>query len=234
MEQKQRFFIYDRREMGVLLLLGTLVALFAFTLGVHLGKRVGPKGAAEHGLEATTAATIGDKFPNRQELVEQGKGANQAAEESLNQALHEEVIRTGIKLDDHKQVRLPEKTRAEKAGVPEPEAVIAEPEHGETAAPAQHAAESHAVAPVSEAPAPELAAKFTLQIGSHPSAADAKVQLDDLEAKGLKPFQREALVKGRKWFRVFVGGFGTKEAAEKAGRGYVSRRVIQAFVVSKQ
>jgi cell division protein FtsN len=218
MEQKQRFFIYDRREMGVLLLLGTLVALFAFTLGVHLGKRVGPKGAAEPGQEATTAATIGDKFPNRQELVEQSKGANQAAEETLNQALHEEVIRTGIKLDDRKQVRLPENTRAQKAGLPEPEVAPVTEE----------------VASLTEAPAPELAAKFTLQIGSHPSATDAKVQLDDLEAKGLKPFQREAVVKGRKWYRVFVGGFSSKESAEKAGRMYVSSRVIQAFIISRQ
>ena len=40
MEQKQRFFIYDRKEMGVLLFLGVMVAIFAFTLGVHLGKKV--------------------------------------------------------------------------------------------------------------------------------------------------------------------------------------------------
>jgi cell division protein FtsN len=233
MEQKQRFFIYDRKEMGVLLLLGTLVALFAFTLGVHLGKRVGPKAAALPGQEPISASTLGDKFPNRQELVEQGRGANQAAEESLNQALHEEVVRTGIKLDDHKQVNLPEKTRAEKVGVAKPEAVEPLPIQRTVEPISEHGATVDHT-PADSAPAPELAAKFTLQIGSHPSLSDAKVQLDDLEAKGLKPFQREAVVKGRKWYRVFVGGFSNKEAAEKAGHRYVSQHVIQAFVISKQ
>jgi cell division protein FtsN len=228
--------------MGVLLLLGTLVALFAFTLGVHLGKRVGPKGMTAPGQEATSASTLGDKFPNRQELVEQGRGVTQAAEESLNQALHEEVVRTGIKLDDRKQVNLPEKTRAERAGVPKPDAVepaVQVPAQGEDHVESHgdtHASASVArnAAPAENAPAPELAGKFTLQIGSHPSLSDAKVQLDDLEAKGLKPFQREAEVKGRKWYRVFVGGYPTKEAAERAGRRYVSTHVIQAFVISRQ
>src|SRR6476620_4017053 len=112
-EQKQRFFIYDRKEMGVLLLLGVLVAVFAFTLGVHLGKRVEQKPSTPAPHEAPTEAvavpTVPDQLPNRQELTEQSKGAQQAADETLSQALHEEVARTGIKLDTPKQTQLPEK-----------------------------------------------------------------------------------------------------------------------------
>jgi cell division protein FtsN len=239
MEQKQRFFIYDRKEMGVLLLLGVMVAIFAFTLGVHLGKRVGPHGVAGGPADAETIPTVPDKIPNRQELTEQAKGAQQAADESLNQALHDEVARTGIKLDTPRQVELPDKPVAKNAGattgdrsaqevkpVAKTEAKHETPVKAETK-PAQ--AEADAVALHRPAPA----GKFTLQIGSYPVLDEARDQSDSLEALGMKPFMRPAEVKGKRWFRLYVGGFKTKDAAEKMGARYVSQHMVEAYIVSK-
>ena len=48
MERKKRLFIYEGKELTVLVILGSTVAAFAFTLGVHLGKRVSPKPAGGH------------------------------------------------------------------------------------------------------------------------------------------------------------------------------------------
>jgi DedD protein len=272
MEQKQRFFIYDRREVGVLLLLGTMVAIFAFTLGVHLGKRVGPKGLAPAIGETETVPTIADKAPERQQLTEQSKGAQQAADESANQALHDEVARTGIKIDSPRQLQLPTQPRSGNAGATTgspavneatPHAAAAPEAHGTTTAspphgqslpptspttpferravpvpPAEPAESAKAQAqpePVNVAiqrPAPHGA--YTLQIGSYPQMEEARDQSESLEALGLKPYMRPAEVKGKRWFRVYVGGFASQEAAEKVGARYVSQHMIEAYVVSKK
>ena len=77
-------------------------------------------------------------------------------------------------------------------------------------------------------------AKFTLQIGSYPSAAEAKSKMDALQAQGLRPYVRSAQVKGLGTrFRLFVGDFSSREDAEKAGKKYQSQRMIESFLVSR-
>ncbi|MCM2323985.1 MAG: SPOR domain-containing protein [Oligoflexia bacterium] len=225
MERKQRFFIYDRKEMGVLLLLGVMVAFFAFTLGVHLGKRVGPKGQNPSGFEASALPTVSDKLPNRQEIQDQTKNAQATVDESLSQALHDEVVRTGVKLDVPRQVQLPEKPRAKEAGATTPavEAPLSLPKAAEAKVEVLEAARR--VTP---------AGKFTLQIGSYPSLAEAKDQVDSMEALGLKPFLRAAEIKGKgKWYRVYLGGFVSKDEAEKAGQTHRAQHVIDSYILSK-
>lgn len=261
--QKQKFFIYDRKEMGVLLILGVMVAVFAFTLGVHLGKRVGGPVVAHAPGDAEAVPTVPDKIPNRQELNEQSKGAQQAADESLNQALHDEVARTGIKIDTARQVQLPDKPISKEGG-----ATTSNDAHGKehsavvAAAPpasASHASASHGTgvpAPSRSATEPSHpasaggassdvsdsvalhrsapAGKFTLQIGSYPALDEARDQADSLEALGLRPYMRQANVKGRDWFRLYVGGYESKEAAEKIGSRYVRQHMIDAYIVAKR
>lgn len=229
MEQKQRFFIYDRKEMGVLLLLGVMVAIFAFTLGVHLGKRVGPSSVAQGPGDAETVPTVPDKIPNRQELTEQAKGAQQAADESLNQALHDEVARTGIKLDTPRQLALPEKPVSKNAGAttetPPVQVKQEAPDEKPASAPEVDAVALHRTAPEGH---------FTLQIGSYPVLEEARDQADSLEALGLKPYMRPATVRGKQWYRLYVGGFNTKEAAEQVGARYVTQHMIEAYIVAKR
>lgn len=233
MEQKQRFFIYDRKEMGVLLLLGVMVAIFAFTLGVHLGKRVGPQAVAQGPGDAETVPTVPDKIPNRQELTEQAKGAQQAADESLNQALHDEVARTGIKMDTPRQLALPEKTVSKNAGATNP--------HPTEAAEVAEAAPAPAEKPIAHAEADAVAlhraapdGRYTLQIGSYPVLDEARDQADSLEALGLKPYMRPATVRGKQWYRLYIGGYKSLEAAEKTGARYVTQHMIEAYIVAKR
>jgi hypothetical protein len=54
-----------------------------------------------------------------------------------------------------------------------------------------------------------------------------------LRAHGLKPFVRSAQVKGLGTrFRLFVGGFDSREDAEKAGHAYQAQHVIHSYLVS--
>ena len=76
--------------------------------------------------------------------------------------------------------------------------------------------------------------KFTLQVGSHQAVEEAKQQISELESKGLKPFLRPAEIHGKgKWYRVYVGGYDSKHAAEEAGVKFRGDHLIDSFVISK-
>jgi cell division protein FtsN len=217
-EQKQRLFIYDRREMGVLVVLGVLVAAFAFTLGIHLGKKVGFKTVEAPPPNASSIDTAPDKVPNRQELNEQSKGVQQATDEALNQALHDEVGRTGIKLDSPRQLALPEGPRTGNAG----------------ATNAVRGGNAEAFESIAAVQRKAIAGKFCLQVGSYPELNPARDLVDALEALGLKPLLRAAEVKGRgRWFRVYLGGYESKEEADQAGTRYQTQHVVDSYVVTK-
>jgi len=234
-EKNQRLFIYDRKEMLVLLLLGVMVAFFAFTLGVHLGKKVvvrsGNGAAVTAGHEATGVATTGDATPGKQDFQDAMKGATPpVVDETVNQALHEEVERTGLRLEQGKQISLPSTTRSES----KPATVEHKAEH--KAEPSQHAPATRTEAKVEKTAAPVAHSKahhYALQIGSYPSEADARARMLTLSSKGLKPYVHSAEVKGAHWFRVFVGSYDSKDEAEKVGARMKGDHLIEDFVISR-
>lgn len=204
MEPKHRFFIYDRKEMIVLSLLGVFVALFAFTLGIHLGKRLIP---AHSGSGSAVEAVSGapDAIPGRQELVDASKDLQEQVDDSLSRSLHEEVVKTGIKLDQPRAVKLPENAKTTEAGATQ--------------------AVGDAVS---------MTGAYALQIGSFPSLDEARDRIRALEQKGLKPSLKIADLEGKGvWYRVVLSGFASKDAAEKAGQMHRNNKTIRSFVVIK-
>ncbi len=232
MGNRQRFYIYGRKEVGVLLLLGTVVAIFAFTLGVHLGKKVGLEGPGGPTTEAEPLGTTGDKTPGNQELAEQQKNVQEAAEETLNQSLHDEVAKRGVKLDVQRQIELPkESKKVPEATAEKPLDTAAEkPEH---VAPEETAGEhGHVAIPPAAETSSDEDGKFSIQVGSFPSAGEANAQAELLRNKGLQPFTREVTVpKIGVRYRLFVGKFKTKPAAESAAQKYKEQGTIQSFVI---
>lgn len=222
MEQKQRFFIYDRKEIIVLVFLGLTVALFAFTLGVHLGKKVGHRTAQESAPSTRLAETGKDELPGRTELVDQMKHTEEAADTALNLQAHEEVARTGIKLDQPKQVALPEKPKSQEAGA------TTLGQHTEQVEDAMKDRAKKILA----RPAP--LGRFTLQIGSYPTVKDALQKIDTLESVGMKPFLREVDLSDKgQWFRIYIGGYVSHDEAKQVGTQYQDQHVIDNFVVTK-
>ncbi len=232
MEPKQRLFIYDRKEMAVLVLLGVMVALFAFTLGVHLGKKVGPSHVvtgAEHGHgdgdSSAPVQTESDKVPENPEIAAQASGVPDAVDESLDQALHDEVAKTGIQLEQSRPVDLPKKTRSANGG-----ATSGTSESKTATSPGDSSPVKTAI---HEAVSSLVTGKYTLQVGSHQNKDEAEEQIHLLEEHGLKPFLRTVdLKKKGQWHRVFVGGFESKEDAEKTGKRFKAENVIVSFVVA--
>src|SRR4051794_32513079 len=116
MERKQRLFIYDRKEIAVLIALGILVAFFAFTFGVHMGKRVTPKAVTANSSDAKTADTRADAIPGRQDLMDQAREAPEDADQAMEKSLKEEVSKSGVKLDTSRQMDLPKKPKTATGG----------------------------------------------------------------------------------------------------------------------
>lgn len=210
MDSKRRLFIYDRKEVGVLILLGVGVALFAFTLGVHLGKQVVPKPMETIGeakpTEPLTTAEV--QAPNRVDVSTEVKNIPGAVDETLDQSLRDEIAKTGMKVEKSRQVELPSEVRKE----------ISRPEVGHEGIP-----------PAKPTP---LSPRYTLQVGSYPSLHEAEPELLKLNENGLRAEVREVDLMGKgKWFRLFVGQFDTVKDAEKAGKSFKKERRIAEFVV---
>jgi cell division septation protein DedD len=255
-------FIYDRKEVTVLTVLGVLVALFAFTLGVHLGKKVRGGLGSWTGPDAQSVDTATDKIPEPGDLTEQSKGAFGAVDDTLSHMLRDEVEKAGLKLDQGRQIDLPKGTVSKEGGATteyKAKDLAEAPVNPETAQktvqkPTQPEAQSHSEsahaapkadsvpsAPKGSAPAqpaaPEAAmpsGKFTLQVGSHPTLAESVEQMDRLKAQGLEAFRKSVDLKEKGlWHRVYLGGYASKEEAEKAGAKFRDQHLVDSFVVTR-
>jgi cell division septation protein DedD len=227
MEKKQqRLFIYDRREVVTLVALGLMVAAFAFTLGVHLGKRVVGHPASTELTADSQIPTLQDSIPNKQELKEQSKDAQNVVDEELTKSLKQEVTQSGVKLKAPRQVELPTTVKSKTGGAT-------------TLKAREDKTDLKSLQKLSETVNPEEktltepSGKYTLQVGSYPTEEEAKERVDSLREHGLNPFLRLAEVKGLgRRYRLFVGGFASREEAEKSGKEYQAQHVIHSFLVS--
>lgn len=212
-DKKHHVFLYDRKEIYVLVLLGIMIAVFAFTLGVHLGKKVGGKEGAAHLQDHAAIETSQDELPNRVEIAEQSRGVNEATDQALNRALHDEVAKTGIKLEEYRQTELPDQSKTPVAG----------------ATTLESAQKKSNTTLKQEAPV----GQYTLQIGSYPTLEEAAKVASSLEALGIKTFFRNVEIPSKgKWFRIYSGGFKTQNEAESAGERYKKQHVIDSFIVA--
>ena len=185
------------------------VAVFSFTMGVHLGKNVigGTGVTEEHAAESLKSEE--DALPNRQEFVERGKGVDQESDLALSQSLHGEVSKTGIRLEVNRPVDLPTAPKSPQAG-----------------------ATTTAREELKKISRITLEGRFTLQVASFPTQAEAAQAVDRLEKAGAMAFMKEAEVKNvGKRYRIFLGKFDSKEAAVVAGNEYKAKKLIDGYLV---
>lgn len=57
---------------------------------------------------------------------------------------------------------------------------------------------------------------WSIQVASYDSVQDADVRVNQLKAQGLMGYRVGALIRGKQWYRVRIGGYSTKQAAETA------------------
>lgn len=205
MIQPQQLFIFTRKEIFTLVTLCTVTGLFAFTLGVHFGKRINlPEGPTEARV-ASTVTTVADRLPSSEEFHGHSKQGDGNVDGLLSEELQQEVQKTGIHLNEPRQVDLPKNTVSPKGG-----------------------ATTHSHSNL------DRDAKFTLQVGSYPSVDEAAHAMHLYKKSELNPFLKEVKVKGKgKWYRVFLGEFPSQEDANTAGQKYKLQKLVPSYVVSR-
>lgn len=70
---------------------------------------------------------------------------------------------------------------------------------------------------------------FFLHICSFREESNAERLADRLVAQGQKAFHLAETISGERWFRVYVGEFGSEEEARNAGQGLQEKGVIEYF-----
>jgi len=221
MERKSRILIYERKEVLLLLGLAVLVGVFVFTFGVHLGKRVPPRGVRNGEPAVPEVNQIADHKTTRHDIQDQVLQAQGAADVIADETLRDEVAKAGIRLDPYKQVNLPEKSVPEKKGEPKDSGVEPSQVSGLLAAALKRATPDD---------------PYTLQIAAIAVTEGAHIEgsLKGWAAAGLEPWMREVSIAGKgRWYRVYQGSFATRESADHAGSALKSQGKVASYVVSK-
>ena len=195
-----------RGHLGALAVTTASVALLTFLVGVQVGRRTAPEVAA----------------PQAQD----GVLPDATAQASLELLLRE-VELTQSSVDPTGQ----------------PQSALSFPSvlgRGTTAAPA---AEEPALATVSiaatdgDAPRPPRSRApvdgWSVQVGSHPTQAEADAELSRLHEDGHEAYRVAALVDGQTWYRVRIGGFASQARAEKARRTLSESLKVQDLVLAE-
>lgn len=98
-------------------------------------------------------------------------------------------------------------------------------------------AKNGAASPPSQAPVklhkqPESEYKFSIQVGSYQTANDASTAIDRWRAKSYDAYMSIGEIPARgTWYRVRVGGFGTRTEAEAFAKTFKNKEKVPAFVV---
>ncbi len=116
LKYKQKLFIFDSREIGALLLLFASGLAFAFTLGVHYTKQLRNPEKTQSKEPFKPVEESAEAVPSQVELTEQNQKIEESLSESLQKDLHDEVVKTGIRLKVSRQVSLPKTTRGHEGG----------------------------------------------------------------------------------------------------------------------
>lgn len=187
------------------------VASLAFLIGLQVGKR----GGEEPGpVAAATASFLPD--PTQEDALEAllreveyaqsaiSPSGRAVTDERADHMVFPEVL-TG-------EVAIQAVTPTEP---PTPAAVAVEP-RPETA-------------PTEEAPAK---AGWSVQIASYPTLAEAEAKMAELSERKLQVYRVAALVDGTTWYRVRVGGYPDRQAAETARQGLAARLGSSDLIVA--
>lgn len=78
-------------------------------------------------------------------------------------------------------------------------------------------------------------AKYSLQVGSYQQMGEANFAVEKWKTKGYRAFLMIADIPDRgRWYRVRVGGFASREEAQKYQQQFQSQEAIQAIVVMNE
>lgn len=244
MNTKSDLVVFSRKEVVLITLVVLVLLLLAFTFGVKLGKHVAKEDVAlvkplqeelAKEMPATTAAPA-----HESDAVHHGSGASTVnetpAHDSSPAAPHaghgDTPANTHTTPHSETDTKTPEHSPPAKSPseAAPPDGAAAKSQNTEVLVD-EALKDTRAAFKKRAAPAPssksveyalpknaeKSAQKFTLQAGSHRSAAEANEQIVELKKNGFEAHVIEAHVAGKGlWYRVGVGNYTNREQAEAA------------------
>ena len=105
---KSRLLLLTREEILMLSWIVLILVLIGFTLGIHLGKQLSGSSEGNPTFKPSRIQTLEEQLPSRQELMDQSKGAQSLIQDVLQKNLHDEVQRSGLRLQSPHPVDLPQ------------------------------------------------------------------------------------------------------------------------------
>lgn len=227
MEPKTELLVFNKKEVSVIVVLLVLVALFSFTLGLKMGKMLGSGPQSEHhteeaplaahqpeaaGAEHAAPATEHSEHSEHGDAHEAAKEVESA--ETIKKKVEDKTDDHASGAEDHADAEFAHETKTENVHVTKPVPM---------ALPKEKKSEAF------DGP------RYTLQVGSHRTVAEAAEQVSAIKRSGLDAFYIEAKVPGKgTWYRVGIGLFTNKEVAEQqAAKWKIQKKPLPSFIVQK-
>jgi cell division protein FtsN len=215
MQKSEKFFIFSWKELLVLILVAITAIGFFFTLGLHYGKKLGEEFKPVEPHVATLEQSP-EAAPPRDALEQGGHRSGAEAEKTVQEATLKGLEENQMKVDHPRPLDLPG-TRETKEAPEKKEEKQAEKQTEEP--------------PGAAAPVIEEARTFGIQLGSYPSAKEARKRVALFGKRGLKTEIRTANVAGETRYRVVLPGFKSWKAAESRAKELQGARKVESFVV---
>lgn len=243
MEDKTKYYIFDRKEIALVFAFIISIAITAFLIGVKVGNDYSYQMSNLTSAEQEKVELLSTEEEDVTQLVENNQNkipveANKNVNQEVVDAAYEKLKKEFEKLDE----------KSTPTAIKEPPVIKKEDDEqalekiekiekinnveSVTKVPALETSQDEvsAIPPVDANKNSELSGKFTIQIGSHRSGQEAEKFAGGFRARGYQPFINEVELAGGTWYRVSLGVFNTigeaknyisKEQALFQGQDYI-------------
>jgi len=210
MENNNKLFVLDKKEIALIFLFMIVIAITSFTLGVRIGKKMllSSQGISESDIEA---------FKLKSQTEEQVEKAKQEVDSKPEDK--EEVNQEGFN-SLQKEMETLETSGGNTKG-------------STSSKPAQEEMTSASKEEVMMSSSDEEnnSAKFTIQLGSYPKLTEAKEFADAFTVRGYNPSINQVKVNEKNWYRVTLGSFSSMAEAKDYVKKEESLFQGQDFVI---
>lgn len=228
-KERDKRFYYSRSQMMLLGAAFTLASAAIFFLGIYVGKSI----------EARKMAKV-EEPPIKVPV----KPASQApvAGTSKEETVYESDTKTALarapveaKAKDANEVKETTDSKlAAKGETKEKKNPAKEPPVAKAAETAVEKAPPVDTAKVDDGESKDAGKNWRVQVNAYPDELSAKQVVDRLKNKGYNAYFTEVRYKGKIWYRVNVGRYGTKEEAEKMRESLKTKEnFAKAFATAK-
>lgn len=240
MSDKPSLYVVEKKEVVILVVLFVLVTVLAFSMGVKYGESLG-KNSVHVQEEYKTQVGATDSGEVGGKLGEAKEEAHGAPAEAHGEKKEEHGAKHEAEPAKHEEEK--PHGAAEPATKPAPNLAVQQPAIDKNSDEALlKALKEEGVEPPggkspeeAALPATVKAAKsgnFVIQVGSHPTRAEAESQIRQLKAKGvsadvLAPFKD----KQGEWHRVVVGSYKNKREADREAAQLKAKGAILSYFV---